>query len=629
MATTKNIHGDTPATLAAKLGWKDMIDEVFSEYAVTYEYAETDLQIYKAALRNKWDDVCGLFEATPQLKIKPVNERLETPLMIAVGTNSSHDFVKQLLNNVHRYDSDQWCRVNIHGNNALHYAAKVGNMIDAKLMQQCLPYTMQRVKNIHGDTPYLLAAKLGSKDMLNILYTFTDNVGNLVVSAIQAGEIDFALGIIPRYTPDEKEPNALEALATKPEYFRSGNGLGFWCGLICPSCVLTRSFNSVLLLPFAYVKWQIQEIKRKKLPSQKIVLEICEKIEKNPKDAKKYFEPAIATAVKYGNVELIEECILAYPGLIWYEFDGYNLFHLAIKERQVQVYNLVYQMSGHKAFAASELHGEGKENALHIVASEHHGQEKENALHIVANEHHGEEKENALHIVAKLAPSHRLNTITGAALKLQNELQWYKEVETFVEPEHVKALNKDGKTPWMVFTHEHEALLKEGQQWMKDTATSCTVVAALIVTITFAAAITVPGGNEDDGKPVFLNERAFMLFMITDAIALFSSSTSLLMFLGILTSRYAEIDFLHALPKRLTIGLASLFLSIAGTMIAFGATLVLLLHDKVTWIAAPVVMMTSIPVGLYALLQFPLLVEIVWSTYGPSIFRKQGSRIIY
>ena len=204
-----------------------------------------------------------------------------------------------------------------------------------------------------------------------------------------------------------------------------------------------------------------------------------------------------------------------------------------------------------------------------------------------------------------------------------------QEVETFVEPEHVKALNKDGKTPWMVFTHEHEALLKEGQQWMKDTGTSCTVVAALIVTITFAAAITVPGGNKDDGKPVFLDERAFILFMISNAFALFSSSTSLLMFLGILTSRYAEIDFLHALPKRLTIGLVSLFLSIAATMIAFGATLVLLLHDKVTWIAAPVVMITSIPVVLYALLQFPLLVEIVWSTYGPSIFGKQSSRIIY
>nr|GEV87195.1 reverse transcriptase domain-containing protein [Tanacetum cinerariifolium] len=272
----------------------------------------------------------------------------------------------------------------------------------------------------------------------------------------------------------------------------------------------------------------ICDIKRKNKASNATMKKLCKIVieKKDPVVASKVFGSAIAKAVKYGIYELIEECILAYPGIIWSEFEGYNLFHLAIKERQVQVYNLVYQMSGHKAFAANELHGE----------------------------------ENALHIAAKLAPSHRLSTITGAALQMQRELQWYKEVENFVEPQHVNALNKDLKTPWMVFTDEHKDLLKEGQQWMKDTATSCTVVAALIVTITFAAAITVPGGNKDDGKPVFLDERAFMLFMISDAFALFSSSTSLLMFLGILTSRYAEEDFLYSLPKRLTIGLVSLML---------------------------------------------------------------------
>jgi ankyrin repeat protein len=198
MTTIKNIHGNTPATLAAKLGRKDMIDDVFNEYAhtnemsqVTYKYAETDLQIYKAALRNKWDDVRELFVERPELMTKPVNERLETPLMIAVGTNSSHEFVKQLLNNVQHWalDDDEWSGMNIHGNNALHYAAKVGNMIDAQLMVQCLPRMMQIVKNIHGDTPYLMAAKLGRKDMIDTtLGTFTD-IGNLVVSTIQAGEI--------------------------------------------------------------------------------------------------------------------------------------------------------------------------------------------------------------------------------------------------------------------------------------------------------------------------------------------------------------------------------------------------------------------------------------------------------
>ncbi|GJT09354.1 hypothetical protein Tco_0856396 [Tanacetum coccineum] len=105
---------------------------------------------------------------------------------------------------------------------------------------------------------------------------------------------------------------------------------------------------------------------------------------KDPVIASNMLGYAIAKAVKYGIYELIEECILANPGIILSEFEGYTLSHLAIKECQVRVYNLVYQMSSHKAFAASELHGQ----------------------------------ENALHIAVKLAPSHQLSTITGAALQM-------------------------------------------------------------------------------------------------------------------------------------------------------------------------------------------------------------------
>nr|GEU93881.1 ankyrin repeat-containing domain, PGG domain protein [Tanacetum cinerariifolium] len=87
-------------------------------------------------------------------------------------------------------------------------------------------------------------------------------------------------------------------------------------------------------------------------------------------------------------------------------------------------------------------------------------------------------------------------------------------------------------------------------------------------------------------------------------------------------SKY-EDDFLYSLPKRTTIGLLSLSLSLAATMIAFSATLALVLPEKVTWIAAPLVAATSIPVCLFGLLQFPLLVELVYSTYERSIFHKQ------
>ena len=183
-------------------------------------------------------------------------------------------------------------------------------------------------------------------------------------------------------------------------------------------------------------------------------------------------------------------------------------------------------------------------------------------------------------------------------------------------------LNKDNKTPRDLFTENHKDLVKEGEKWTKGNAGSCGVVAALVATITFAAAFTVPGGNDQTkGYPIFLHNKLFMLFIISDAVSLFSSSTSLLMFLGLLTARYAEDDFLKSLPTRLIIGLSTMFISLATMMIAFCAALFLMLQNQ-SWIVIPVTVLASVPITLYIWLQFPLLVEIFMSTYGPGIFNR-------
>jgi hypothetical protein len=199
-------------------------------------------------------------------------------------------------------------------------------------------------------------------------------------------------------------------------------------------------------------------------------------------------------------------------------------------------------------------------------------------------------------------------------------------VESIVHPKVKESLNNDGLTPRELFTKNHKDLMKEGEQWMKDTATSCTVVGALIVTIMFAAAFTVPGGNnQDTGLPLFLSKKVFMLFIISDSLSLFSSSTSVLMFLGILTSRYAEDDFLKSLPTKMIIGLSTLFFSIATMMIAFSAALFVMLREH-SWIVIPVICLASVPVTLFIVMQFPLLVDMSISTYGPGVFNRKMKR---
>ncbi|GLT90166.1 hypothetical protein SLE2022_081120 [Rubroshorea leprosula] len=214
-----------------------------------------------------------------------------------------------------------------------------------------------------------------------------------------------------------------------------------------------------------------------------------------------------------------------------------------------------------------------------------------------------------------------------------------QSVEAIVPWPYKEQKNKAGETPFQVFAREHKDLLKEAEEWMKKTAESSTVVGALIITIMFAAAFTVPGGNDQNtGFPIFLNSTGesstlvpFTVFMVADAISLFTASGSVLMFLGILTSRYAYQDFLISLPLKLMIGVCSLFISIATMAVAFCASLFIMLKGRLA-VFIPITLLAGIPVILFMLVQSQLVFEICFSTcrshiFGPSFASVLGKYI--
>ncbi|XP_059631711.1 ankyrin repeat-containing protein NPR4-like [Cornus florida] len=337
---------------------------------------------------------------------------------------------------------------------------------------------------------------------------------------------------------------------------------------------------------------------------------------------------AIKRAIKCGNAEFVEEVLRSNPALIWGNKENKergSIFHIAVAFRQEKIWNLIYGLNTeHRNKIIGTL--VETNNLLHIAACP-----------MVMSETIGAPDE------ASKQPMQReqqfwkaFSEAPGTAMKVQRELQWYKEVERMVPSSYRILANNKGETPPALFSKWHSELVKDGEKWMRDTATSCTIVATLIVTVVFAAALTLPGGNADDdpeqpehprslhsGDPKFLWRTSFMAFVISDALSLFSSVTSVLMFLSILTSRFEEKDFLEALPKRLIIGLATLFLSIAAMMVTFVATLVMVLRRRIEWAAAPVALLASVPVTLFALLQFPLFLDMVSSTYGRGIFNRK------
>ncbi|XP_057505919.1 ankyrin repeat-containing protein ITN1-like [Actinidia eriantha] len=327
---------------------------------------------------------------------------------------------------------------------------------------------------------------------------------------------------------------------------------------------------------------------------------LCKEIQSlNDSDTYESFaKDPLFRAAKSGVHEVVEAIVDSFPSLVWdVDLENRSLFHWAVIERHENVFNLLYQMSEHKRVITICI-------------------DKSN--------------NTTLHWAGRLEPQNKLNLIPGAALQMQRELQWFKEVEKFVIPYYMHWRNDDEETPAMVFTKAHKELVDEGEIWMKDTANSCTIAAALIATIAFAAAITVSGGNNDgNGLPIYSKEKAFIIFAFSDAISLFTSTTSLLMFLSILTSHYAEGDFLYALPKRLIIGLVTLFLSITTMMIAFSSTVCLVFGHNKDWVLIPTVVSAGLPITSFVSLQFPLLVDLIYSTYGSGIFGKQSDRPFY
>ncbi|KAJ0715323.1 putative PGG domain-containing protein [Helianthus annuus] len=93
-----------------------------------------------------------------------------------------------------------------------------------------------------------------------------------------------------------------------------------------------------------------------------------------------------------------------------------------------------------------------------------------------------------------------------------------------IPPTYRERKNKDGLTPHELFTEEPKDLVLPGEKWMKGTTIHYRVVAALIATIVFAAAFTVP---QMTSIPIFHSEAIFKVFVVADAISLFASAASI------------------------------------------------------------------------------------------------------
>ncbi|KAK9933109.1 hypothetical protein M0R45_020317 [Rubus argutus] len=289
--------------------------------------------------------------------------------------------------------------------------------------------------------------------------------------------------------------------------------------------------------------------------------------------------PVLIAAKMRGVTEVVEKILDKFPVAIQdVDSDNKNVVLLAVENRQPHIYKLLQKRKILKESMLRQLDNQGN-SALHLAAT---------------------------------CGQYRPWLIPGAALQMQWEIKWYKFVKNSMPPHYFVRYNKMGQTPKEIFITTHKDLMKEGSKWLIKTSESCSLVAALIATVAFATSATVPGGlDQNTGVPILIDKTAFSAFSISSLVALCFSITSMVLFLSILTSRYEESDFSTDLPRKLLLGLTSLFASIASIIISFCTGHIFVLKHQLRYVAYPLYAATCLPVTFFALAQLPLYFDLI------------------
>ncbi|KAF5475326.1 hypothetical protein F2P56_007139 [Juglans regia] len=574
--------------------------------------------LLQAALKGDWKTANSFLKKHPEFVRVPIDREYATALHNAAASKHTN-FVIKLLKLMNKEDLEL---KTTDGCTALFFAAQSGVVRIAMEMVK-MNKDLLCIRAKQDVTPLLAAAMRGRRNMVSYLYsvtpfqeylTSTVERLTLLLATVSTDMYDVALKILetdPDLAIAETAKYGRIILKTMNVDTRSTSFAHTVYGMIAlgemarkPFAIGKRSQLAIWerCLKYIWFKGFYKKALRRTLAHQ-LVEVLWEKvrmlsINQMSSNLVQHHMNLLIEAAKVGNIEFLNILIRSYPDLIWQvDEDGKTLLHIAILYRQENVFNLIYDIAA-------------TTNSIALSIDENNN--------------------NMLHLAGELAPSSRLKIVSGAALQMQRELLWFKEIEKIVPPAYVVKKNLHGQTPRDLFTMTHEGLLKDGEKWMKDTTSSCMLVATLIATVVFVAAFTGPGGKSlDSGTSIVLESTGFLVFFISNAIAFLSSSTSILVFLSILTSRYTENDFLRSLPMRLLLGLTALFISVVGMVVAFSATCSLI-YSKEQTSRVPIVIasLTGVPIIFFVLLHYELWIDIMRSTYGSRfLFRSYKRRL--
>ncbi|VVA34692.1 PREDICTED: ankyrin, partial [Prunus dulcis] len=378
---------------------------------------------FKAVRSGDWNKAKELLTLHPNAARAKIPYSNKTALYIATELEHEHiveELVQLMLEEDLEIKSSGWT--------ALAVAADRGNIKIVKCMVRKSKKILSIATENNNMTPILLACISEHWDVVRYLYSVTP------LEDLMPDKGPYGAGLVCHSIGVKKFDIAQELINR------------------CPKLVLTKDpfgispMHALAFLPSIFPRInRIREMKLIHIQSLQILDHMCEVMTHLDGKEMEDVHEAIFRAVERGIFEFFDRIFQASPNLVWsYNRMRRNAFQFAIECRQEKVYTLIYKLDKRKRSSIANLVDTSKNGMLHVAGM--------------------------------LSPLAKLDNISGAALQMQRELQWFKEVETIVLPRMRDILNNENLTPRALFTKNHKELVKEGERWMKETATSCTVV---------------------------------------------------------------------------------------------------------------------------------------------------------
>ncbi|KAF8412911.1 hypothetical protein HHK36_000883 [Tetracentron sinense] len=499
------------------------------------------------------------------------------------------------------------------GNNIIHIAARLGHELFVnKALDKCSLLLHQ--ENSNGDTPLHVAARAGHVDLVNFLTETTPGGRSL--------EEGGAVEPPPLWRMENREKNtalhealrndskevALFLLDLDPELASSINGAGesplylaAEARLHSVLCKIVNQNSFSVAGPFGRNPLHAA-VFTKRLASTRVLIDSKPELIKH---ADSYGKTALHYAAEANSIRIIRMLLRKDKTCAYVQDpDGNSPLHVAassIRRRAVQV------IIKYCPDTTELLNNKGR-NALHLAVRKNLQRNVKSFLKLpemreLINEQ-DDEGNTPLHIATTFHHYVMVRNLINTGyvdLRAKNkkgltaldicESQWklsHRQIYLWRYLRRHKAsragdFSQSSRKLGDTFTHPKADL--------KQVANTLSVVAALLATVTFAAAYTMPGGYNNSGANVgaasLANKAALKAFVLSDTYALCCSMTAVF----VLTS--AMVGDPTFLVGAVFLSKALLLHALYGAMAAFQIGLFVVLSPDSLWLAIVVCIMAS------------------------------------